>query len=398
MSNPRSRHRVKYQFTGTQTINGEIWDTLYGRLQTNTSPKNPVIIDNTDQVGGKFDSLKMRPMTIIRYTPVPAGYLAYPQRYTPDYVYQVRNPACFCGGTWNYNHNVAIPDTSQLVNQTLGELSGSLPEDQRVNIIENLTDMATLKAAVGSVTNVVKSAYNILQAVRGLSLRQIMKHGSDEWLAVQLVAMPLVSDVKNVWTMASNVQKRLNELSYRNSAQFFSIKKTVTRTANGTLEYSPYSATRRVTYTSYWKARYDISDLTATILMLQGMNLTTPLYTAWQCLPLSFVIDYVYDMSARLQAWDELILKRANSNLIGAARFITACQTDATKTVVRNYHLFPYDDGNLPRFCGNSCTQSVTRGPLDASLFLSESALNRCHLTTKRVTTMGALVVSRKLR
>ena len=398
MSIPKDRHRVQYQFPGNATINGSIWDTLSRTWLTNTMPKNPTVVDHYDMVGGKFDALLMRPMTVIRQCPIPKGYMAYPMNYYPGYVYQVYNPACFCGATWTYNHPVAIPDTSQLVNRTLSELSGTLPEDQRVNIIENLVDMSSLKGAVSQATNVIKSAYGILQAVRGLSLRQILKHSSDEWLAVQLVAMPLVSDVKNIWNLASNVQKRLNELSYRNSAQYFSIKQSVANSEKGVREYSPFSATRRVKYTTYWKAQYDISDLSATILMLQGMSLTTPLYTAWQCLPLSFVIDYVYDVSSRLQEIDKLLLKRMNSNLIGAARYITGCMTDTTRTVISNYHLFPYDAESKPRFCGESWAQSCTRGSLSSSLFLSETALNRCHLTMKRVTTMGALAISHKLR
>lgn len=412
------RVRYKYQLAQGKTLSGIAYDQ-YG-LIGNASMGNPLLMKMVDisEPLKRGEEWPMHPCVISRYSRVAtSGSYRYYLPGNPNYWFVIVNPVCWAPFQ---RHMIRpnLPSVAGLISQTLDELSGAMPDDQRVNIIENLLDMASVKGLVSSLTGVVAGlgktfggimSYSLAQIRRNMvkdhvsertALKNIAVGSSETWLSYWLVAKPLISDVRNLYNMVSNIQGRLNELAFRNSKPFFSIKCRASGSTSGSLENteggSSYSSVRTVGYTSYWKAKYDVSDAAATLLALQSIGFATPLSTAWNCIPLSFVVDYIADINSKLLEYDKIMSESAKKLMIGNATFVSACCTDFTRTTHSNWIRLP--GTGVAHKVGTSWSEEFSRSPLSSTTFLDEPALNNAGLTKKRLTTMGALTVCRKLR
>jgi len=412
------RIRYKYQLSQGKTLSGIAYDQ-YSQL-SNASMGNPLLMKMVDYSGPLKggEEWPMRPCTISRFSRVAtSGPYRYYRQGNPNYWIEIVNSACWAP----FQRHLIQPDlpsVAGLISQTLDELSGAMPDDQRVNIVENLLDMASVKGLVSSLTGVVAGlgktfggimSYSLAQIRRNMikdrvseqrALKNIAVGSSETWLSYWLVAKPLISDVRNLYNMVSNIQGRLNELAFRNSKPYFSIKCRASGSTSGLLENtgggSSYSSVRTVGYTSYWNAKYDVSDAAATLLALQSIGFATPLSTAWNCIPLSFVVDYIADINSKLLEYDKIVSESAKKLMIGNATFVSACCTDFTRTTHSNWIRLP--GTGVVYGVGTSWAEQFSRSPLYSATFLDEPTLNNAGLTKKRLTTMGALTVCRKLR
>lgn len=369
------------------------WYVLY-----NTTPYpngTETFIDDDSKT--RFDPCLIRPMSKVVYDRIPSQVTA--ATYLGTYPARITNPGWF----GPYRSSLPTFDDNPtlfqgLVNSTLSDVSGRMPEDQQVNVMELLLDIIkpdfTLEIPLANLRKLFKAGLSPTD-----NLKKVARDSSELWLTWSFVLKPLIADARNLASMIKNVQDRLNQLSIRNGRTFFTIKKTAVESKDIDFDgHSSCNARRTTTLTSYWHADYDISDFNATKLMLQSIGFATPLSTAWDVIPFSFLLDYFISVQNSLRELDTRLNKGLNCLTIGRANLISCGVTSVVEAEVKNKFFFPGFTPDNYIDCGTTTNRSVQRIPLPNSTLLEESALNEAGLTLNRSLNIGALFVGHKLR
>lgn len=205
-----------------------------------------------------------------------------------------------------------------------------------VNEAEILATMGEMNETIASLRNIFKRAANIVLALKKFNLKRLAKECSpkelaDRYMEARYALRPLVYDATNVMNALQKVVNH-DRLTSRGGAT-----ETCTVTDEILLKNNMYYkiyATRNTVFTVTARAGVLASLTHVNALNVWGFDKI--LSSAWELVPLSFVLDWFFNVGRTIQAWEPKV------GMSTLASWVTVEQTTIqTCTISRCEALWP---------------------------------------------------------
>lgn len=208
------------------------------------------------------------------------------------------------------DHYLPLPSVSSYHAEALQFFKAGC-QDQQLDLGANLFELGQVKTLFPSIYSSLKGLGSVSRTVTPLSIKTIAKGAKESanlHLAYAFGIMPLISDVRSLVNSVKGLQDRVTWFR-KNSGRpvrvsFSKDLSTTSLPANSVVldnvneRVSVEVKSYRCTYHAFATLTYDVSSLSdielELRLMTRALGLDKPLNTAWELLPWSFVVDWVF--------------------------------------------------------------------------------------------------------
>lgn len=234
--------------------------------------------------------------------PVTESYFLYPGTFYRKVKHNVN--------MGHVDHYLPLPSVSSYHAEALQFFKAGC-QDQHLDLGANLFELGQVKTLIPSIYSSLKSLESVSRTVTPLSVKTIARGARESanlHLAYAFGIMPLINDVRSLIASVKGLQDRITWLR-KNSGRpvrvdFSKDLSTTSLPADSvvldnenervTVEVKAY----RCTYHAFATLTYDVSSLSdielGLRLMTRTLGLDKPLNTAWELLPWSFVVDWIF--------------------------------------------------------------------------------------------------------
>lgn len=162
-----------------------------------------------------------------------------------------------------------------------------------------------------------------------------VRHGMkypESWLEFQYGVVPLLNDIKGVFDTLKHVDKDYDtfRVSVKAGVKNDSVTTVSSQDIQPQLGYIPWKCDLRSVTKSGAFVRLDYVMENPALAELQKLGLVNPALLAWNRLPYSFVVDWVFPVSDYLQAWTAALGYRFLGGSISTMRKVTASCSNAS--------------------------------------------------------------------
>lgn len=228
-------------------------------------------------------------------------------------------------GYWSNHPSIAQYDSTVICDvdwktaeqRLLDDACGVIPADMSLAV--NIAEFAELKSLAKSAIGLIPRVADLLST--GRSVKAILKEASSDHLAYNFAIKPLIADIKAIAGLVGKLNQRVREYERRNNEAYVVLK-----------YYAPYSLEIRdiapVPITSSYGTSYQnglwekvtdykvvaglqcrcwsrtVGETPALYVrsLVNQLGLNNPLLIAWNLVPFSFVVDWIYNISSKLEA------------------------------------------------------------------------------------------------
>lgn len=209
--------------------------------------------------------------------------------------------------------STTFPSYSEVYEGLQNEIDGNMTPDRM--FLSTIFEFVSGKGLVKTLTDMFSDARKTIKNPNR-TFKEVAKTSVNTDLGYRFGVAPVIGDVKALLGVLSKVQEHVNNLSSRSGKDLVykhTISKSLSESEDAVTGYVsrvPYTGNIPITATHEFvvkrtmfvraNVKYSVSDSTFAAQILRDLGFMSPLATAWDLLPFSFVFDYFVDFGSKL--------------------------------------------------------------------------------------------------